>query len=106
MVGVNEYDPGGSPSAAGMASTRPAVAAVARHRRPLGFAWFAFRTVFWGLNQARDFEVMQLQALEVRARTSRLPVATDGELTRLATPLHYRIRPGELTVLAPPAAQV
>lgn len=107
MVGVNEYDPGGIAVRRRHGLDRGRLwLLVARHRHPLGFAWFAFRTVFFGLNQDRDFEVMQLESLEVRARTSRIPVATDGELNRLATPLHYRIRPGDLLVLAPPADEV
>ena len=44
---------------------------VAKHDNPVGFAWFAFRTAFRGLDEARDFEVHKLQTLEVRARTSR-----------------------------------
>lgn len=107
MVGVNEYDPGGMAVRRRHGLDRGRLwLLVARHDRPLGFAWFAFRTVFRGLDQARDFEVMQLESLEVRSRASRLPVATDGELTRLATPLHYRIRPGALQVFAPPAEEV
>ena len=51
-----------------------------------------------------DFDLVKLHDLEVRARTSRLPVACDGELLRLRPPLRYRIRPGALLVLAPPAA--
>ena len=48
-----------------------------------------------------DTEVHKLQSLQVRARTSRLPVSADGELLHLRPPLHHRIRPGELLVLAP-----
>lgn len=107
MVGVNEYDPGGIAVRRRHGLDRGRLwLLVARHDRPLGFAWFAFRTVFFGLDQARDFDVMELEALEVRARASRLPVATDGELNRLRTPLRYRIRPGELLVFAPPADEV
>ena len=77
---------------------------VARHASPLGFAWFAFRAAFRGLTEEHDFDLVKLHDLEVRARTSRLPVACDGELLRLRPPLRYRIRPGALLVLAPPAA--
>ena len=103
LVGVNAYDPHG------FAVRRPALdrgelfVVLARHSGPLGFVWFAFRSAFRGLDHARDFEVHRLHALEVRAGTSRLPVATDGELLRLRPPLRFRIRPGELLVLAPAA---
>ena len=104
MVGVNEYDPKNFeiPRTHGLDQGRLWLL-VARHRHPLGFAWFAFRTVFSGIDQARDFDVLTLTELEVQARPSRLPVATDGELVTLRPPLRYRIRPGELLVLAPPA---
>ena len=72
---------------------------VARHSHPLSFAWFAFRTVFRGLDAGADFDLVKLHSLEVRARTSGLLVACDGELLRLRPPLKYRIRPGELLVL-------
>ena len=105
MVGVNEYDPGRFEIRRRHGLDRGELwLLVARHRRPLGFAWFAFRTIFRGLDEARDFDVLKLQSLEVRARTSRLPVSTDGELLRLRPPLRYQIRPGELLVLAPPPA--
>jgi diacylglycerol kinase family enzyme len=105
MVGVNEYDPKNFeiPRNHGLDRGRLWLL-VARHRHPLGFAWFAFRTVFRGIDQARDFEVLTLTELEVRARPSRLPVAIDGELLILRPPLRYRIRPRELMVLAPAAA--
>ncbi|MBC8109207.1 MAG: hypothetical protein H7Z14_21655 [Anaerolineae bacterium] len=38
--------------------------------------------------------------IETAKRT--LSVATDGEVTRLQPPLHYRIRPGDLTVMVKP----
>ena len=75
---------------------------VASHSHPLGFAWFAFQAAFRGLTEYCDFD-LKLHDLEVGARTSRLPVASDGELLRLRPPLHYRVRPGDLLVLAPPS---
>lgn len=77
---------------------------VARHRGPLRFAWFAFRASFRGLKPAKDFEVFRVTAAEVRPKATRLPVACDGEVERMRGPLRYRIRPGDLLVLAPPAA--
>lgn len=37
----------------------------------------------------------------IRTRRRRLHVATDGEVTLMQTPLHYRIRPGALRVVVP-----
>lgn len=77
---------------------------VAKHNHPLRFAWFAFRVAFRGLTEADDFEALRVDAAEVRAKASRIPVATDGEISRMPTPLRYRLLPGALTVLAPPPA--
>ena len=105
MVGVNEYDPKNLEVRRTHGLDRGELwVLVARHSRPLSFAWFAFRTVFRGLDAGEDFDLVKLQSLEVRARTSRLLVACDGELLQLRPPLKYRIRPGELLVLAPGAA--
>ena len=102
MVGVNEYDPRNFAISRTHGLDRGELwVLVARHRHPLGFAWFAFRTIFRGLDEGRDFDLVKVKSLEVRARTSRLLVATDGELLRLRPPLKYRIRPAELVVLAP-----
>ena len=38
---------------------------------------------------------------EISAKTSRLPVALDGEVKIMHTPLHYRSRPGALRVIVP-----
>ena len=35
------------------------------------------------------------------ATAQRLPVATDGEVNVMTTPLHYRVRPGALKVIVP-----
>lgn len=107
MVGVNEYDPRNFeiPRKHGLDRGELWVL-VARHSHPLAFAWFAFRTIFRGLDAGADFDLVKLTELEVRARTSRLLVATDGELSRMRPPLRYKVRPGELLVLAPAAAEV
>lgn len=77
---------------------------VAKHGDPLRFAWFAFRAAFFGLSPSADFELMRVAAVEVRPKAARVRVAVDGEIERMRGPLHYRIRPGELLVLAPPAS--
>jgi diacylglycerol kinase family enzyme len=53
-----------------------------------------------GLHNSRDLDV--LCAPEVLIKTKhRVQVSLDGELVRMSSPLHYRIRPGALTVIAP-----
>ena len=74
---------------------------VVKQRRPLGFFWMICRMVFGKVSQARDIESFRLKELQVRSKTSRLPVALDGEVEMIHPPLHYRARPGALRVIVP-----
>jgi diacylglycerol kinase family enzyme len=74
---------------------------VVKQRRPLGFFWMIWRMAFGKVSQARDVERFRLSDLEVRSKTSRLPVALDGEVHIMRPPLHYRSRPGALRVMVP-----
>ncbi|SHH07899.1 Diacylglycerol kinase family enzyme [Massilia sp. CF038] len=64
----------------------------------LRLAWSALRG---RLAQERDFDVLSTASMEIDTHHPRLRVATDGEVTVMATPLRYRIRPGALRVIAP-----
>jgi diacylglycerol kinase family enzyme len=74
---------------------------IAKANRPLGIIRLLLRAVFGRLDQARDFEQHRLKTLTIRSRHRRLPVSLDGEVAALATPLSYRIRPGDLRVFVP-----
>jgi diacylglycerol kinase family enzyme len=74
---------------------------VVKPREPLEFFWMVCRLCFGRLDQARDLDRFELAEAEVSAKTSRLPVALDGDVRILHTPLHYRSRPGALTVIVP-----
>ena len=74
---------------------------VVKQRRPLGFFWMICRMCFGRATTARDIESFKLKELEVRAKTSRLPVALDGEVEIMHPPLRYRSRPGALTIMVP-----
>jgi diacylglycerol kinase family enzyme len=74
---------------------------VVKPREPLEFFWMVCRMCFGRLDQARDLETFQLAAAEVSAKTSRLPVALDGDVQIMHTPLQYRSRPRALTVIVP-----
>ena len=58
----------------------------------------ALRAFFGRLRETRDFEQMQATAIVVESGHRRLRVATDGEVTDMAPPLRYRIRPASLLV--------
>ncbi len=67
----------------------------------LGLLALALRALVGRLDQARDFESMCLSELRIETMKKTLRVALDGEVTRLAPPLHYRIRRGALRVFVP-----
>jgi diacylglycerol kinase family enzyme len=74
---------------------------VVKPRSPLGFFWMVCRLCFSHLNQQRDLDTFELAAAEIAAKASRLPVALDGEVKVLHTPLLYRSLPRALRVIAP-----
>ncbi len=61
----------------------------------------AFRALLGRLRQADDFVESSATTLRVRSRHRRLLVAMDGEVSRMATPLEFRILPRSLQVLVP-----
>jgi|PersoiStandDraft_1058852.scaffolds.fasta_scaffold12314_2 diacylglycerol kinase family enzyme len=68
---------------------------------PLALAGLAARAVFSRLNVARDLDVLIVEEIQIETRSRSVLVATDGEVTTMAMPLHYRIRPGALRVIVP-----
>ena len=76
---------------------------VAQRPGRLGLLRLAFRALFGRLAEARDFDVLLAPELRIETRHKRLRVATDGEVTVMATPLCYRIRAAALSVIVPAA---
>lgn len=68
----------------------------------LGVLQLLFRTMTGTIRQWRDFEQVMTDTVAIQTRRKKLPVAFDGEVEVVKTPLHYRIVPNALTVLAPP----
>ncbi|MGH9931540.1 MAG: diacylglycerol/lipid kinase family protein [Pyrinomonadaceae bacterium] len=67
----------------------------------LGLIRLALRALLGGLHQEKDFVALRTEEIWIETKHRRLRVALDGEVTRLAPPLHYRVRPGVLRVLTP-----
>lgn len=61
----------------------------------------AFRALFGRLRQAKDFDAVTTSEVLIETRHKRIRVATDGEVTVMETPLHYRICPSALSVIVP-----
>jgi diacylglycerol kinase family enzyme len=74
---------------------------VAQHPTRLGLLRFAVDALLGKLGSERDFDVLEADGFEIDTHHAHLHVATDGEVTQMATPLRYRVRPGALTVLVP-----
>ena len=75
---------------------------VAHRTGRLGLLRLALSALFGRLREAHDFDALCAREIWVETRLpKRIPVATDGEVTVLSTPLHYRIRPGALKVIVP-----
>ena len=73
---------------------------VAQRAGRLRLLLLALRALFGKLEQARDFDATRAAGIDVESRRRRLRVATDGEITVMTPPLHYRIRPASLAVIA------
>jgi diacylglycerol kinase family enzyme len=78
---------------------------VVKPRNRLEFFWMLCRLCFGHLNQARDLDTFQLREAEISAKSSRLPVALDGEVKIMHPPLRYRARPRALRVIVPDGPQ-
>jgi diacylglycerol kinase family enzyme len=61
----------------------------------------ALRALAGRLRQARDFDAVVAADIVVQSKRKRLRVATDGEVTVMTPPLHYRVRPASLIVMRP-----
>jgi diacylglycerol kinase family enzyme len=79
---------------------------VVKPRTPLGFFFMVCRLCFGRSEHAHDIDTFETDAAEIEARATRLPVALDGEVKVMHTPLRYRSRPGALKVIVPKALKV
>jgi diacylglycerol kinase family enzyme len=67
-----------------------------------GLFMLALRTLFGRLRQTKDFEEINTGEITIETRKKNLPVAFDGEVEFLQTPLCYKIHPQALRVIVPP----
>lgn len=103
FVGNNEYTMDGLQIGA-----RPRLDAgklslyVTRRTGRLGLLLLAVRALTGRLRESRDLDTLSAGEVWVETRRPRrLRVATDGEVTVMRTPLHYRVRPRALKVVVP-----
>jgi diacylglycerol kinase family enzyme len=74
---------------------------VARHRGRVGFLSLAARAMVGRLDQSRDFVGYAAEEFAIDDRRRAFPIALDGELCEMESPLRCRVRAGALKVLAP-----
>ena len=71
-------------------------------RNLIGMAW---RTLTGHVSD-NELNAIEVEEIWVDAATPRISVSMDGEVSLMAAPLHYRIRPGALGVVLPAASDV
>jgi YegS/Rv2252/BmrU family lipid kinase len=74
---------------------------VARHAGRTGLVRLALRALFGRIRATGEFDAYCATEVRIETHHAQLDVSTDGEVTRMATPLEYRVRPGALRVLVP-----
>jgi diacylglycerol kinase family enzyme len=104
FIGNNEYSMTGL-SIGERASLQDGLLSIYVAQRPgrLGLLRFGWRALCGRLAQEKDFDAILCDQFDIATRRKRLRVSTDGEVTVMRTPLHYKIRPGELHVIVPRA---
>lgn len=73
---------------------------IPRHGGRLGLLRLAMDALLRRLRRGQDLDAILLEEFRVASHHGRLEVAIDGELAWMDVPLHYRIRPRTLGVLA------
>ncbi len=106
FVGNNKYEVAGLEIGRRMSLTSGRLwvctAPRAARRNLIGMAW---RTLT-GRVSDHELNAIEVEEFWVDAATPRINVSTDGEVSLMAAPLHYRIRPGALGVVLPAASDV
>jgi diacylglycerol kinase family enzyme len=103
FIGNNEYVIEGSEVGrrAGLRDGQLSIYITRRHGRR-GLIALGLRSLVGSLREALDLEAYTARRVTIATRRSYIPVATDGEVTVMATPLEYENRPGALEVVVPP----
>ena len=79
---------------------------IPRRAGRLGLMRIAIRALFGHLRAVADFDSLRAMEIRIETRHKHVRVATDGEVTSMATPLYYRIRPGALRVIVPDSGRL
>ena len=67
----------------------------------LGLVVLGLRALLGRVDRTKEFVAMATTEVSIETKRSRIRVSTDGEVTMMHPPLHYRLRPGALRVIVP-----
>ncbi|HUQ03275.1 MAG TPA: diacylglycerol kinase family protein [Kofleriaceae bacterium] len=67
--------------------------------------WLTLRAIFQRLDQVEDLVTHDAGEISIDLPKRRVPVALDGEVVTMSSPLRYSVRAGELLVVRPRAAE-
>jgi len=68
-----------------------------------GLIRLALRALLGRLSDDKDLVSLTTDQVWIETRRKRLHIARDGEVSRMKSPLHYRVLPNALRVMVPPA---
>lgn len=103
LVGNNQYRMVGLQAASREALTRGELAVyVLNAERRGGLLRLAWQVLLHGVDRVQELDLFTVAEATIETRRPRVPVALDGEVTILNSPLHYRTRASALQVLVPP----
>ncbi|HEV7705941.1 MAG TPA: diacylglycerol kinase family protein [Gemmatimonadaceae bacterium] len=74
---------------------------VVKRRGRAALVRLSFAALLGRLEQGRDFETLSATEMVIETRHADVLVAADGEVHRMRSPLHYRLRPRSLRVIVP-----
>ncbi|NVB78559.1 MAG: diacylglycerol kinase family lipid kinase [Kofleriaceae bacterium] len=104
FVGNNEYETGVTTLGSRKRMDRGTLGVyTVRATSRLKMFWLVLRGMF-SRGSPPDLEMHAVDKADIVTNKRKLKVALDGEVVRMAPPLHYRARPGALRVFAPSAA--
>jgi diacylglycerol kinase family enzyme len=102
FVGNNRYEMSGFAAGSRARLDAGALSLYLAHRAGrFGLLLLALRMLVGRLDQASEFESMDLAAFRVETPKKTLRTALDGEVVRLVPPLEFRVWPRALRVVAP-----
>jgi YegS/Rv2252/BmrU family lipid kinase len=104
FIGNNEYQMQGFDIGARESLERGVLSVyIVKKQRRAALVRLSLVALLGRLKQARDFESLLATELVIETNRKHVLVSTDGEVQRMRSPLHYRIRPRALRVIVPQA---